>query len=103
MNFRLWHYFISVWSTLTPRLTYLSHLPAVVLAEAEAEKKRKYCNACTKRHATFTPLCFSVDGFVGDETACFLKHLAIRLYVTCEYHYGEVIRWWWAQLAFALV
>ena len=42
-----------------------------MLALAEAEKKRKYCDACTEHHATLTPLCFSVDGLVVDEAACF--------------------------------
>ena len=81
----------------------LSHSPVAVLASAEAEKKRKYCIACTERRATFTPLCFSVDGLVGDEAACFLKYLGRSLAVTWERHYGEVIRWLRARLAFALV
>jgi len=66
----------------TDARSYLSHSPGAVLASAEAEKKRKYCDACTKRCATFTPLCFSVDGIIGDEAACFLKHLAGSLSVT---------------------
>ena len=45
----------------------------------------------------------SVDGLVGDEAACFLKHLGRSLSVTWEHHYGEVIRWLQARLAFALV
>ena len=87
----------------TDAKSYLSHSPVAVLASAEAEKKRKYCNACTERCATFTPLCFSVDGLVGDEAACFLKHLGRSLSVTWEHHYGEVIRWLQARLVFALV
>ena len=35
--------------------------------------------------------------------ACFLKHLGSSLSVTWERHYGEVIGWSWARLAFALV
>ena len=42
----------------TDARSYLSHSPVAVLASAEAEKKRKYCDACTERRATFTPLCF---------------------------------------------
>ena len=87
----------------TDARSYLSHSPSTVLALAEAEKKRKYCDACTERHATFTPLCFSVDGLVGDEAACFLKHLGRSLSMTWEHHYGEVIRWLGARLTFALV
>ena len=66
----------------TDARSYLSHSPVAVLASAEAEKKRKYCDACTERCATFTPLCFSVDGLPGDEAACFLKHLGRSLAVT---------------------
>ena len=45
--------------------SYLSHSPSVVLASAEAKKKRKYCDACTECCATFTPLCFwSMDLWV---------------------------------------
>ena len=53
--------------TDTDAKSYLSHSPRAVLASAVADKK-KYCNACSKRCATFTPLCFSVDGLAGDET-----------------------------------
>ena len=87
----------------TDARSYLSHSPSAVLASAEAEKKRKYCDACTERHATFTLLCFSVDGLVGGEAACFLKHIGRSLSSTWERHYGEVIRWMRARLAFALV
>ena len=68
----------------TDTKSYLSHFPVAVLASAEAEKKRKYCDACTERRATFTLLCFSVDGLLGDEAACFLKHLGRSSSVTWE-------------------
>ena len=68
----------------TDAKSYLSHSPVAVLTSAEAEKKWKYCDACTECRATFTPLCFSVDGHVGDEAACFLKHLGRSLSVTWE-------------------
>ena len=48
----------------TDALSYLSWSPTVVLASAEAEKKRKYCAASSDCCATFTPLCFLVDGLV---------------------------------------
>lgn len=57
----------------TDTKSYLSHSPIVVLAEAEAEKKRKYCDPSTKCHATFTLLCFSVHGL----------HLA-RIKLVCD-------------------
>ena len=87
----------------TDARSYPSHSPSAVLASAEAEKKRKYCDACTQRRATFTTLCFSVDGLVGGEAACFLKHLGRSLSSTWKRHYGEVIRWFRVQYAFALV
>ena len=87
----------------TDARSYLSHSPSAVLASAEAEKERKYCDACTEHRATFTPLCSSVDGLVGDEAACFLKHLGRSLSMTWECHYGELIRWLLARLTFALV
>ena len=63
----------------TDAKSYMSHSPVAVLA---SEKKRKYCDACTEHHATFTPSCFSVNCLVGDEAACFLKHLGKSLSVT---------------------
>ena len=87
----------------TDARSYLSHFLSTVLASAEAEKKRKYFDTCTERRATFTLLCFPVDGLIGDEAACFLKHLGRSLSSIWEHHYGEVIRWLRARLAFALV
>ena len=56
----------------TDALSYLSHCPQSVLISAENEKKRKYSLACSDRRASFTPLCFSVDGLCGPETGRFL-------------------------------
>ena len=75
----------------TDARSYLSHSPSALLVLVEAEKKRKYSDACTKYRATFTLLCFLVDGLVGDEAACFLKHLAKSLSMTWECHYGKGI------------
>jgi len=44
-----------------------------------------------------------MDGLAGDEAACFLKHLVRSLFVTWKHHYGEIIGWLQAHLAFALV
>ena len=55
----------------TDARSYLSQSPGAVLTYAEAKKKRKYCNACTEQCATFTPLCFLVDGLASDKAACF--------------------------------
>ena len=35
----------------------------IIRRHNEVKKKRKYCDACTECHTTFTPLCFSVDGW----------------------------------------
>ena len=83
--------------------SYLLHFPVAVLASAETEKKRKYCDSCTECCATFTLLCFSVDGLVGVKAACFLKHLGRSLSVTWEHHYGKLIGWLRARLVFALI
>ena len=83
--------------------SYLSQSPGPVLASAEAEKKKKYYDACTEHCATFTPLCFLVDGLAGDEAACFLKHPARSSSVNWESYYGEILGWLRARLAFALV
>ena len=43
------------------------------LANAEKEKREKYCSACLDRWALFTPVCVSVDGMLGREATVFLK------------------------------
>ena len=45
--------------------SYQSRSPQAVLRTAEVEKRRKYGAACLARRASFTPLCFSVDGLFG--------------------------------------
>ena len=87
----------------TDARSHLTHSPVAVLASAEAEKKRKYCDACSDRHATFAPLCFSVDGLVGEEANCFLRHLVRRLSVVWDRSFNEVLGWLCVRLAFALV
>ena len=57
----------------------------------EAEKKRKYSTACSDRRASFTPLCFSVDGLLGCEADVFLKQLANRLFDTWDRSRDEPI------------
>ena len=53
--------------------------PKAVLKQAETAKKNKYSNACEAVHASFTPLCLTIDGLVGTEANTFLKRLAERL------------------------
>ena len=42
----------------------------------EGEKKCKYLQACQNHHATFTPICVSVDGMLGSEAEFFVKKLS---------------------------
>ena len=51
--------------------SYRNRSPQAELCSAEAEKKRKYMEACLARHASFTPLCFSIDGMFGTEADFF--------------------------------
>ena len=59
--------------------SYCIRSPQAVLLSAEVEKKRKYFLVCQARCASFTPLCYSVDGLLGSEANLFIKHLAERL------------------------
>ena len=47
--------------------SYVNESPDTVLMWAEREKKLKYGRACEDKHATFTPLCISIDGLMGTE------------------------------------
>jgi len=51
--------------TDTDTQSYQSHTPQSVLASTEKDKKRKYSDSCADCRASFTPLCFSVDGTSG--------------------------------------
>jgi len=61
------HCFIVEW--LTP---YSGCTPTAVLCSAEAEKKRKYSLVGQCCHASFTPLCVSVDGLLAPEARLFV-------------------------------
>ena len=64
--------------------SYQSHSPQSVLASAEVEKKCKYSTAFSDHCASFTPLCFSVDGLQGCEADVLLKQLVNRLFDTWD-------------------
>ena len=83
--------------------SYCSRSPQAVLCSAEAEKKCKYMEACLARHASFTPLCFSIDGMFGIEADFFLRRLAERLSIKWERSYSEVIGWVRSRLSFAIL
>ena len=63
----------------------------------------KYGRACESRHATFTPLCITVDGLVGPEMSLFLRRLSDRLALKWEQPYSVTLNWVWTKLSFALV
>ena len=87
----------------TDARSYCARTPHAVLCSAEAEKKRKYMQACLDRHATFTPLCVSVDGMLGSEAEFFIKRLGDFLSAKWERPYSVVIGWVRARLSFAIL
>ena len=86
----------------TDAQSYRARTPCDVLGTAEAEKKRKYLQACQDRRATFTPLCVSVDGMLGSETEFFVKRLGDFLAAKWERPYSVVMGWVRARQFFGL-
>ena len=78
--------------------SYCAGSPKDVLGTAEGEKKRKYLQACQDRHATFTPLCVSVDGILGSEAEFFVRRLGDFLAAKWERPYSVVMGWVRARL-----
>ena len=87
----------------TDARSYHARSPRDVLGSAEVEKKRKYLQACQDRHATFTPLCLSVDGMLGSEAEFFVKRLGDFLAARWERPYSVVMGWVRARLSFAIL
>ena len=83
--------------------SYCSRSPQAVLRSAEVEKKRKYSLACQACRASFTPLCFIVDGLLGSEANFFLKCLAYHLAAKWEKSYSVAMGWVKARLSFAIL
>ena len=73
--------------------SYRSQSPEAILHSAEVEKKKKYSAACLAHRASFTPLCFSVDGMLGNEARFFLRRLADRLSSKRERPCSLVMGW----------
>uniref|UniRef100_A0A1X7UGT0 Uncharacterized protein n=1 Tax=Amphimedon queenslandica TaxID=400682 RepID=A0A1X7UGT0_AMPQE len=84
-------------------LSYLSKSVKNVLRIAEKEKKLKYIGACESRHASFTPLCTTIDGCIGTEMQQFLKKLADKLSLKWSRNYSITLHWIRTNLSFALV
>uniref|UniRef100_A0A1X7UJK8 Uncharacterized protein n=1 Tax=Amphimedon queenslandica TaxID=400682 RepID=A0A1X7UJK8_AMPQE len=70
---------------------------------AEREMKSKYGHICENQHASFTPLCSTVDGQVGPEVYTFIKHLSGRLSVKWNRPYTTALNWVRTKISFALV
>ena len=71
--------------------SYLQKPTITVLKSAEREKKLKYNSDCERRHASFTPLCVTIDGVLTPEMAQFVKHLATRLSLKWDLNYSTVL------------
>ena len=84
-------------------LLYLSKPVEAVLRTAKREKKLKYVAACESRHASFTPLCTTIDGSVGIEMKHFIRKLADKLSCKWSQQYGITLSWIRTKLSFALV
>ena len=52
--------------------SYPNQAPLAVFSSTEHNKK-KYSQACQDQRATFTPLCMSVDGTMGQQATAFLR------------------------------
>ena len=87
----------------TDAWSYCAHTSHAVLCSAETEKKCKYMQACQDRHATFTPLCVSVDGMLGSEAEFFIQRLVDFLFAKWERPYNVVMRWVRGCLSFAVL
>ena len=83
--------------------SYQSRSPQAVLRTAEVKKRRKYGTACLARRASFTPLCFSVDGLFGSEADYFLRRLADSLSAKWEKNYSVVMGYVRERLSFAII
>ena len=87
----------------TDTRSYCTRSPKDVLGTAEGENKHKYLQACQDRHATFTPLCVSVDGMLGSEVEFFVRRLGDFLAAKWERPYSVVMGWVRAHLSFAIL
>ena len=82
--------------------SYVALTPSSVLKNAENEKKRKYLVACEAIHASFTPLCVSVDGLLGVEFKSFVKRLAEQLSIIKHQPYSMIMNWIKTKLSFSI-
>lgn len=83
--------------------SYINKSPINVLKTAEREKKMKYGRACEDRHASFTPLCISIDGLQGTELNTFVKRMALSLAAKWDRPLSTILYWVRAKLSFSLI
>ena len=95
--------FFDIRAVDTDAQSYCARSPKDVLHTAEGEKKCKYLQACQDRHATFTPLCVSVDGMLGSEAEFFVRRLGDFLAVKWERSYSVVMGWVRARLSSSIL
>ena len=62
----------------------------------------KYNQVCESRHASFTPLCRTVDRMLGAEFNS-LKHLGDGLFVNWDNSYSATMYWMKCKLSFAYI
>ena len=55
------------------------------------------------KHATFTPLCISIDGLMGTELNCFVKRMAQCLAIKWDRPLNTTLYWVRAKLSFSLI
>jgi len=87
----------------TDARSYRARTPHDVLSTAKGEKKCKYLRACQDWHATFTPLCVSVDGMLSSEAEFFVRRMSAFLAAKWERPYSVMIGWVRAHLSFAIL
>uniref|UniRef100_A0A1X7T624 Uncharacterized protein n=1 Tax=Amphimedon queenslandica TaxID=400682 RepID=A0A1X7T624_AMPQE len=63
----------------------------------------KYGRACEDRHASFTPLCISIDGLMGKEMESFVRRLAESLATKWDRQISTTLYWVRAKLSFSLI
>ena len=83
--------------------SYLSLSLSQVLLSAEREKVLKYNDACQLKHASFFPICLTVDGLVGRETGALLKRLADRLSAKWDRQDSITLHWIHTKSSFAII
>jgi hypothetical protein len=94
---------VDVRVTDTDAKSYRSRDPHKVLASQEAEKKKKYLQACLEQRRHFTPFVVSTDGLIGQEAGELLKRLSLRLAEKWERPYSVVRGFVNARMSIAIV